>query len=487
MKGKPNILYILSDDHGAWAMRCAGNDEILTPNLDRIAKSGMRFENFFCASPVCSPARASLLTGKIPSAHGVHDWIRSGNVDAHKFEKQGNQTTYGNAYKDEDKPIQYLSGQTCYTDILEQNGYTCALSGKWHLGDSITPQHGFSYWYTIGKGGCNYYQPDMIENGDITVENGKYVTDLITDKALDFLDILNKKENPFYLSVHYTAPHSPWDAANHPDEYIAMYDNRDFKSTPDVPNHKDFIGGPVYGTPNRNMQLRGYYAAITAMDTCIGKLLDRLDELGLTKDTIVIFNGDNGMSMGHHGIWGKGNGTVPFNMFDTAIKVPFILSYSPLVEKDAVCTDMVSGYDFLPTLIDLLKLPEETKAITKGLPGKSFYPSLKGEALSDVEVIIFDEYGSTRMIRTKSHKYIHRYPNGKNEFYDLINDPNEEQNLIDDSAYAELILKLRGKLENWFISYTDSAVDGTKENVTGSGQLCSAGIYAQKLIKYAQA
>ena len=140
----------MSDDQGAWAMHCAGTPELYTPNLDRIAASGMRFENFFCVSPVCSPARASLLTGKIPSAHGIHDWLRSGNVDAERFAAQGRENPYG-GYRDERKPIRYLEGQTTYTQLLAEAGYTCGLSGKWHLGDSVCPQCGFSKWYTMEK------------------------------------------------------------------------------------------------------------------------------------------------------------------------------------------------------------------------------------------------------------------------------------------------------------------------------------------------
>lgn len=111
MDNRPNIIFILSDDQGAWAMHCAGTPELYTPNLDRIAAEGMRFENFFCVSPVCSPARASLLTGNIPSAHGVHDWIRSGNVDGEKFWKQGMENPYGGGYARETKPAAYLEGQ----------------------------------------------------------------------------------------------------------------------------------------------------------------------------------------------------------------------------------------------------------------------------------------------------------------------------------------------------------------------------------------
>ncbi len=124
---RPNVLFILSDDHGLWALGCAGNPEIRTPNLDRLADEGTRFERFFCASPVCSPARASLLTGRIPSQHGVHDWIREGNVG--------------------EGAVEYLTGQRGYTEILAGHGYRCGLSGKWHLGDSQVPQKGFAHWY----------------------------------------------------------------------------------------------------------------------------------------------------------------------------------------------------------------------------------------------------------------------------------------------------------------------------------------------------
>ena len=481
---KPNIIFILSDDQGAWAMHCAGTPELSTPNLDRIAANGLRFKSFFCVSPVCSPARASILTGNIPSAHGVHDWLRSGNVDKAMVDRLGIQNLYG-GYASEDKPIQYLKGQTTYTDVLTENGYTCALSGKWHLGDSMVPQHGFRYWYTIGKGGCFYYHPDIIENGEIHMADGQYVTDLITDRALDFLEELSGKEEPFYLSVHYTAPHSPWGAEHHPKEFIDMYDNCDFASIPDVPDHPDLAVPPVYGTPRRHEHLRGYFAAISAMDKNIGRILDRLEEKGMAEDTIVVFTADNGMSMGHHGIWGKGNGTFPQNMFDTAVKVPFLISWPGHFPKGQVCRRMVSAYDFFPTLIDLLGL--ESHACER-LPGKSFLPALRGEGLEDTsgDVVVFDEYGPVRMIRSYQYKYIHRYPYGYHEFYDLEKDPGEEHNLIGDPAYAPQILEMRRRMEKWFTTYVDPDRDGTKEEVSGLGQLCSAGIYAEKPVKYAR-
>src|SRR5262249_42696166 len=129
MPKRPNVIVILTDDQGCWAMGCAGNREIRTPHLDRLAATGTRLDNLFCVSPVCSPARASLLTGRIPSQHGVHDWIRGGNIAGDLGPGS--------------RPLRYLQGLTGYTDVMAAHGYACGLSGKWHLGDSASPQHGF--------------------------------------------------------------------------------------------------------------------------------------------------------------------------------------------------------------------------------------------------------------------------------------------------------------------------------------------------------
>lgn len=474
---RPNILYILSDDQGPWAMHCAGNPEIHTPNLDRLAERGTRLENFFCVSPVCSPARASLLTGDIPSSHGVQDWIRSGNVDAEKFAAQGKENPYGGGYRDETTPIQYLKGKTTYTDLLAENGYTCALSGKWHLGDSVNPQHGFSRWYTMGMGGAYYYHPDMVENGQITVEHGKYVTDLITDRALEFMDELAGEEAPFYLAVHYTAPHSPWGAQHHPKEYIDLYENCPFESIPDVPDHPGLTVPPVYGTPLRKENLRGYFAAVTAMDANIGRLLDHLEEKGLAEDTIVIFNGDNGMNMGHHGVWGKGNGTFPQNMYEESVKVPFIISYPKELPCGRVESGLHSAYDLFPTLMELTGI--QTPA-TRRLPGHSFVPALRGEATPTGDVVVYDEYGSVRMIRDERYKLVLCYPYGPHGFYDLQTDPGEEHNLYSDPAAEEMIVAMRARLEQWFSDYGDPDIDGVRSGVTGLGQLCLPGVYATR-------
>ncbi len=463
-------------------MNCAGTPELYTPNLNRIAERGVMLESFFCASPVCSPARASLLTGKMPSAHGVLDWLRGGNVDSERFRRQGEENPYAGGDRGETKPIPYLKEQRCYTDILKEAGYRLSLSGKWHLGDSVTPQHGFDDWYTIGMGGCCYYHPDIVDHGEITVRHGEYVTELITDRALRDLDELAAGPEPFYLAVHYTAPHSPWDAKNHPARWIDYYDGCSFPSIPDVPDHPDITTGPVFGTPKRHENLRGYFAAVSAMDEQIGRILDALEEKGLAEETIVIFSADNGMNMGQHGIWGKGNGTFPMNMYDTSVKVPFLISCPARLPQGVRCDALVSAYDLYPTILELTGLSEQ---FPEGLPGRSFAGSLSGGGAEDREVVVFDEYGPVRMIRDREWKLIVRYPYGGNEFYHLTEDPGENRNLYGAPEYEEKIIAMRRRMEAWFVSYSDPYIAASAQGVTGSGQLCRPGIYADRLEPYA--
>ena len=470
---KPNILFILTDDQGAWAMRCAGNTDVHTPILDSLAQKGVRFDNFFCASPVCSPARASILTGRIPSAHGVQDWIRSGNLDR----KSLGAMAADPYYTAEDKPIGYLDGMLTYTDVLHNSGYRCALVGKWHLGDSIRPQHGFEKWFTIGRGGCYYNKADVVEEGNIAFE-ARYITDVITDKALEYMEELSKEEAPFYLSVHYTAPHDPWDEDQHPKKYVDMYRDCEFSATPDLPIHPNQISTAPFGTgEKRKALLRGYYAAITAMDANVGRLTDWLKQNNLERDTIVIFMADNGMNMGHHGIWGKGNGTFPFNMYDTAVKVPLIVSWPGHYPEGRVSEYMCSQYDFFQTLIDMIGV--ETQ-LPDGLPGQSFAGVFNGEEKDGRAVVVFDEYGPVRMIRTKEWKYIHRIPYGPDELYHLMVDRDEKNNLADDEAYADIRMELHRQLTHWFYTYADPAMDAAREGVTGLGQMCRPGIYASR-------
>ncbi|MBI2940145.1 MAG: sulfatase-like hydrolase/transferase [Chloroflexi bacterium] len=442
---RTNVVFILSDDQGIWAAGCYGNPEIRTPNIDRLAAGGVRFSNFFVATPVCSPSRATLLTGRIPSQHGIHDWIRGGNLGP--------------------DAAPYLEGEVCYTDLLAAHGWTCGISGKWHLGASQLPQHGFSHWYVHQAGGGPYYNAPMVRDGQLIDEPG-YVTDRITDDALGFLDAHGRSSAPFYLSVHYTAPHSPWE--HHPQSIVDSYDDCPFLSCPQEPRHPWATSLTDRCLGNRAM-LKGYFAAVTAMDDNAGRILGRLDDLGIRQNTLVVFVSDNGFNCGHHGFWGKGNGTEPRNMYENSIRVPFIVSHPGTIPAGQVQGAMVSAYDLMPTLLEYLGLP-----IPEGrhLVGQSFLPNLLGHDRPGRDhVVIFDEYGNTRMVRTKEWKYVHRYPDGPQELWDLVHDRGERHNLVDDPAQAARVRDLRGLLDDWFTRHVEPGVDGVTQPVTGLGQL----------------
>jgi len=260
-----------------------------------------------------------------------------------------------------------------------------------------------------------------------------------------------------------------------------MYEDSEFSSIPVLPPHP--WGGWDPTPQKRRETLEGYFTAITAMDRNVSRLLDRLDALGIADDTIVFFTSDNGYNMGHHGIHGKGNGTFPVNMFEESVKVPFIARYPGYVPAGTVNHDLVSHYDFMPTLLDYLGIENP---VADGLPGTSFAPLLRDEPLDARDsVVICDEYGPVRMIRTRTWKYIHRYPYGPSELYDLANDPGETRNLAGSAEHATTEKRLRKALGDWFLRYVDPRRDGTKEPVTGRGQLGRCGADGDGTHQYA--
>ena len=216
------------------------------------------------------PPRASLMTGRIPSAHGVHDWIRDGNMPPNPG------PIFGRTH--------LLYGRSC------RNDYTVGLSGKWHLGDSLTPQHGFSHWFALLTGGSQYNDADMIRDGQVEMQPG-YLTDVITDDALNFISA--NREGPFYLSVNYNAPHTPF--TGHPQDIVDSYDDCPFKTCPQEAFAS--VGCARRSGAYRDREsLKGYFAAITALDLNVGRILDRLAELGIRENTLVVFSSDNGYS-----------------------------------------------------------------------------------------------------------------------------------------------------------------------------------------------
>ena len=476
---KPNIIFILTDDQGYWSLGCAGNREIRTPNIDSLAAGGVRLENFFCTSPVCSPARASILTGKIPSQHGIHDWIRKGAGEVHG-----------------DAPVEYLDGSVGYTELLRDNGYVCGISGKWHLGATSHPQKGYSHWF-VTLGGSGTYHNAPAYRGTERVETEGYLTDVITDDALSFIDECCDADQPFYLNLSYTAPHSPH-VDQHKEEYVKYYyDHCTFDDVPQDPRSPWSIQAPhdivyslTFASKDREYLtlrdlLSGYYAAVQGVDDGVGRVIRKLEERGIRDNTIIIYSADNGFSCGQHGLWGKGNASFPLNLFDTAVKVPCIFNCPSRIKAGVVSDALLNAYDFMPTILDLAGVENPNATV---LPGRSFVKLLEGEAGDYHESItVFDEYGPNRMVRTKTWKYIRRYPYGPDELYDLEHDPAERFNLLEENRYfyygpkfiEEKVVEMRKLLEDWFATYVDPSIDGRVEPVAGRGQMCRVGTAAE--------
>ena len=455
----PNILFILADDMGQWAAGCYGNYEIYTPNIDKLASEGVRFTDAFCNTPVCSASRATYFTGRLPSQHGIHDWLSGGN---------------GCGQEADD----YMMEETFYTDVLSAHGYQCAISGKYHLGDQQVPQHSFQHWFVHQKGGADYNDPPMVKNGECVNIKG-YVTDIITDDAIDFLLKEWNSSAPFYLSVHYTAPHNPYTGkdgradSEHPKAIVDLYQNCSFHTLPQEPKnpyaeHTSTFTDHCLG--NRQCLL-GYFAAMTAMDQNIGRILQTLTDMGIDEDTLVVFASDHGFNAGQHGLWGKGNSAYPLNMFDTSLKIPLIFRHKNTI-KPKVESAVVQVVDIAPTLLEYsgnFAFPHHAN-----IPGHSF-ASLLTSASTDklpwaTEGAIFGEYGQVRSARSANFKYVSRFTN-QLELYDLVNDPKETNNLAANVSSLPVLHAHEVALRDFFSFYEDPFVSGWHFPVTGQGQI----------------
>jgi len=414
---KTNIVFILTDDHGAWAMNCYGCAEIQTPNLDRLAAQGARFTRAYACTPVCSPSRMTYFTGKLPSHHGVQDWLISDELR-------------------EPNPRRYLDGQTTFSGLLAQNGYRLGQCGKWHMGDDEHAQAGFTSWSCVPGGGGIYRDAVFVRNG-AKVQTCGFKDDFVGDYAIEFLE--KNKDNPFCLYTAFYSPHIPYDFQ--PEEARRPYRHSRFACLPDEPLHPWATGGckNQLAYPNRKL---AYYALVTAMDRNVGRIVQRLDELGLRENTVIVFTADQGHCSGHHGLWGKGNATLPLNMYEESLHIPLIWNQPGRIRSGQVPSPMVSSYDFFPTLLDYVgvKAPEDRRRV-----GRSYAGFLGGRPPAWRNELYF-EYEYVRGIRTENLKYVERAEGWPNELFDLESDPGERRNAIDDPRHARQLAGLRARL-----------------------------------------
>lgn len=458
---RPNILVFLTDDHGQWAQHAYGNSELLTPNMNQLAKRGTRMMQAFTPCPVCSPARASFFTGRMPSQHGIHDWLSNSNDLAHPG----------------------LRGQTLLSELMKNAGYHTGLIGKWHCGQTRDPQPGFDRWfsYWIGQGTHDGKQ-QFSDQGNLVLEEGAQ-SPLLTRRAVDFLQDHQRNKGadgmPFFLFIGYVDTHSPHTGA--PADLVEEYHAATFRDIPDEKfsacHGKAKI--PVSADPEieRKSHIE-YYGAVSSLDREVGKVLAALEATGQMDNTLVVYTSDHGLNCGHHGIWEKGNATIPQNFLEESIRIPCTVSWPKGgIQQNATCNVLVNHPDLWATLLEVAgATPDAHIAAKINSPGRSYLRQLRGQKVQTWRQTMICEYGNARMARTDRYKLIKRYPYAgitfPDELYDLHEDPRETINRHADPSLQGVIRDLSAELDQFFAKYTvpgHSGLDLEHEPVCTAG------------------
>lgn len=492
MTDKPNILFIMADDHAAKAISCYGSGINQTPHLDRLAHEGMRFDHCYVTNSICTPSRAAILTGTYNHINGV--------------------TTLETPI---DNRLPHVAKH------LQTGGYQTAIIGKWHLGEGKAHEpSGFDYWSVLpGQG--DYFDPLMIEMGT-EIEVAGYATDIITDKSLNWLDSRDK-DKPFFLMCHHKAPHREWephpknrqlysDDIKVPDTFDDDYKNRARAAAEAKMRIKDDMtyadlglvqpeGGAevgeraTHGSARRKIPnpddvsamrlidkdtaevftfetnaelnqfkyqryLKRYLRTIASIDEGVGRILDYLDETGLADNTLIIYTSDQGFFLGEHGWFDKRF------MYEESFQMPFLARFPKTITAGSICKNMACNVDFAPTFLDMAGL-----TIPTYMQGKSLRPLLSGAPPKDWPETAYHRYWMHRDpdhnayahygIRNQRYKLIYWYNDGFGlpgtnhggedrewELFDCEADPLELMNLYSEPDYKGVVQMMTYELES---------------------------------------
>ncbi len=464
---KPNILLIFVDNQPANMMGCYGNDEIFSPHLDELASKGVLFRNAFCPNSMCSPCRASMLTGLMPSQHGVHTWLDDEIMDQWP-------ENYNAIAEFETLP-----------EKLADAGYNTALIGKYHLGFADKPQNGFKHWVTMATGMMDsFYGVEMNDNGHYHTAE-EHSVDYFTKKSVEFLDDHADKDEPFFLFLTYNAPYGEMYASEPEHRYSHLYTELPMESVPregvspelidwvlvrkeKMPDYDFDFYKELPEMPNNLFYMRQLYSQVSMIDDGVGKVIAKLEEQGVIDDTLIIYAADHGLSNGQHGFWGHGEDTWPSNMHRWANNIPLIISHPDLIEPGREVENLVGTTDIFATVLDVAGCKLESPESISGL---SLSPLLQDENI-DFRDEVFMEQEETRSIRTSQWLFMKRIENTEYDFqhdlYDLVNDPDERVNLAQDPKYAEVVAELSARVEEFFAKYANPRWDLWKGGVVKS-------------------
>lgn len=435
----PNIVVIMTDNHGAWTLGCYGNRDIETPHIDRLAAGGIRFTQAFANNAVCSPTRATFLTGLMPSQHGVHCFLRRTPL------QMGPQARSAIAEFD------------TLPQILNEAGYECGLVGKWHLGANMTPQEGFSKWITTPHGGTQeFYNAEIIENGEVRRHPG-YTTDLWTRHAVEFVKEEVRNEKPFFLFLSYNGPYGLGRLLlnESKNRHVEKYSGRLFQSFPREPAHPWLFNNREY--LNNLVSIRRFAAELSAVDDGVGEVMAVLRNAGADQNTLVVFTADQGWVGGHGGFWGMGDHTRPLTAYDGMLQIPLIFHRPGTIPSGGENDQLVSNYDLLPTILAASGLKDRMPSKMHS-PGRDFSPALRGEFESWKDEVFY-EFENTRAIRTADWKLIRRFPYGPDELFELGSDPAESNNLINVPLHQKVKAELQQRLDAFFTKHARPRYD----------------------------
>ncbi|HKP16075.1 MAG TPA: sulfatase [Gemmatimonadaceae bacterium] len=458
---RPNILFIMTDDHAAHAIGAYGSRVNKTPHLDRLAREGARLNSVFATNAICTPSRATILTGQYSHLNGVTMFNR------------------------------FDGTRMTVAQLLQRGGYYTGMIGKWHLGSDPA---GFDRW-EIFPGQGSYFDPVMYTAASETTYVGKYATDVLTERTLDFLD-RRPRDKPFFLMMHHKAPHRPWDPdSTHAAHFASMripepptfwdgYEtrtdalhenqqrvakdltNRDLKLAPSAgldaaararwqqtkpdtvtiarDGRSVVLTGEALVRWKYQRYMQDYLATVQSVDESVGKVLDYLDRHGLARNTLVIYTSDQGFFLGDHGLFDKRF------MYEESLRMPFLVRWPAEIRAGTVSDAIGLNVDFAPTFLDVAGLPPSAE-----MQGRSLRAVLRGRTPAGWRTSMYYRYyhdpgdHNTRAhygVRTRTHKLIYFWKKDQWELFDLVNDPYELHNLYGQPGTEQLTATLKAEL-----------------------------------------